>query len=52
MLSGIQTAPVSVRDLGEIDVKPAFRTRVEWYSGFCVKHGRAAARLSGVLKPN
>ena len=51
MLSGIQTAPVSVRDLGEIDVKPAFRTRIEWYSGVVIKHPRAAARLQGVLKP-
>lgn len=47
-LQGIQTAPVSVRDLGEIEVKPAYRTRVEWYSGLAIKHPRAVARLKGV----
>lgn len=46
---GIQTAPVSVRDLGEIDAKPAQRTRIEWYSGLALKHGKAAARLGGIL---
>jgi hypothetical protein len=45
---GIQTAPISVRDLGEIDAKPALRTRIEWYSGVVLKHPRAAARLKGV----
>lgn len=47
-LSGIQTGPVDVRDLGEIETKPAYRTRVEWYSGLCIKHPRAVARLKGV----
>lgn len=51
MLHGIQTAPVSVRDLGEIEVKPALRTRIEWYSGLVIKHPRAVARLKGVKKP-
>lgn len=49
MLHGIQTGPVDVRDLGEIDTKPAYRTRIEWYSGVVVKHPRAVARLKGVL---
>lgn len=48
-LHGIQTAPVSVRDLGELDSKPALRTRTEWYSGLVIKHPKAAARLKGVL---
>lgn len=48
-LHGIQTAPISVRDLGELDSKPAMRTRTEWYSALVVKHPKAAARLSGVL---
>lgn len=47
-LHGIQTAPVSVRDLGEIDSKPALRTRTEWYSGVVLKHPKCAARLMGV----
>lgn len=44
-LHGIQTAAMSVRDLGELKTKPAFRTRIEWFSGLVVKHPRAAARL-------
>jgi hypothetical protein len=48
-LHGIQTAPVSVRDLGEISAKPALRTRIEHYSGIVVKHPKSAARLKGVL---
>jgi hypothetical protein len=39
---------VSVRDLGEIDAKPALRTRIEWYSGLVAKGPRCAARLKGV----
>lgn len=45
---GIQTGPISVRDLGEVDDKPALRTRIEWYSGIVIKHPRAAARLKGI----
>jgi len=39
-----------VRDLGEIDEKPVFRTRIEWYCGMAVFHPRAAARLKGVVR--
>lgn len=45
LLSGIQSGPMSVRDLGELETTPAVRTRVEWFPGLCVEHGRAAARL-------
>ncbi|MEJ1931594.1 major capsid protein [Nostoc sp. NIES-2111] len=45
---GIQTGPMEVRDLGEQQAKPVYRTRTEWYSGFAVLHPRAAARLRGV----
>jgi len=47
-LHGIQNAIPSVRDLGELDATPAFRTRMEWYAGIALKHPRAAARLWGV----
>lgn len=47
-MHGIQTKPIEVRDLGEVDDKPALRTRIEWYSGFVIKHPKAAARLKGV----
>ncbi|QQV75875.1 hypothetical protein H5J25_09620 [Sphingomonas aliaeris] len=45
---GIQTKPIEARDLGEVDDKPALRTRTEWYSGVVFKHPRAAARLKGI----
>lgn len=45
---GAQTAPISVRDLGELDSKPAFRTRVEHYGTIVLEHPRCAARLKGV----
>lgn len=42
---GIQTEPMDVRDLGELDTKPAYRTRIEWYSAILAKHPKAVARL-------
>jgi len=48
-LHGIQTAPVDVRDLGEIETKPALRTRIEWYSGLVLKDPKCAARLKGII---
>lgn len=45
---GAQTAPISVRDLGEQQSKPAFRTRVEHYSTIVLEHPKCAARLKGV----
>jgi hypothetical protein len=47
-LHGIQTAPIDVRDLDELQTKPALRTRTEWYAGMVVKHPKAAARLRWV----
>lgn len=45
---GAQTAPIGVRDLGELQDKPAVRTRVEWYSTIVLEHPRCAARLKGL----
>lgn len=45
---GLQNGVIDVRDLGELQEKPALRTRVEWYAGIAVLHGRAAARLWGI----
>jgi len=42
---GLQNGEMDVRDLGEIDTKPVFRTRVEWYISMAVLRPRAAARL-------
>lgn len=48
LVSGIQSGPMEVRDLGELETTPAKRTRVEWFPGLCVEHGRAAGRLWGI----
>lgn len=48
MLTGIQNGNPDARDLGELETKPAFRTRVEWYAGIAIWHPRAAARLRGI----
>ncbi|MHC5779303.1 major capsid protein [Nostoc sp.] len=53
MLNGLQGAVdgvfgVSSRDLGELSIKPVFRTRVDWYTAIACYHGRAAARLYGI----
>jgi hypothetical protein len=47
-LMGIQNGTMSVRDLGELQTKPAFRTRVEWYAGIAVFHGKSVSRLRGI----
>lgn len=48
MLMGLQNGIPDVRDLGEIDTQPVFRTRVEWYVSLLMEHPRAAARLWGI----
>jgi hypothetical protein len=56
MLTGIQGrndgAPggfgISARDLGEIDSKPVFRTRVDWHCSFAIYNGYSVARLAGI----
>jgi hypothetical protein len=48
MLTGIQNGVMDVRDLGELQTKPAVRTRVEWFAGIALFHGKAAARLGGI----
>ena len=47
-LTGLQNGGIDVRDLGEIQTKPALRTRVEWYNGIAVFHGKSAARLQHI----
>lgn len=48
-VTGLTNGGVSVRDLGEVDVKPVWRTRIEFYCGIATFSGQAAARLKGVL---
>lgn len=47
-LTGIQNGGIQVEDLGELQSKPAFRTRVEWYPGIALWHPRAACRLYSI----
>lgn len=44
-LIGLQNGGIDVRDLGELEGAPVFRTRVEWYNGIAIYNGRAATRL-------
>ena len=48
MLGGIQSGTMMTTDLGELETKPVYRTRIEWYAGIACYHGRAAARLGGI----
>jgi len=47
-LTGIQNGGMAVTDLGELQTAPKFRTRIEWYAGLALFHGRACARIWGV----
>lgn len=44
-LTGLQNGTVDVRDLGELQTAPVYRTRIEWYNGMAVMNGRAITRL-------
>ncbi|MFJ2848321.1 major capsid protein [Streptomyces rubiginosohelvolus] len=48
-VTGLTNGGVQVYDLGELQEKPAYRTRLEFYTGLAVFSGKAAARLRGVL---
>lgn len=45
---GLQNGGIDVRDLGELQTSPVYRTRVEWYNGFAAFNGRAATRLYSI----
>ncbi len=45
---GIQNGAMDVRDLGEINTSPVYRTRVEWLVSLCLENPKAAARLGGI----
>ncbi|MEY2249313.1 major capsid protein [Streptomyces sp. BF23-18] len=48
-VTGLTNGGVQAYDLGELQEKPAYRTRIEFYTGLAVFGGKAAARLRGVL---
>lgn len=45
---GLQNGIMDVRDLGEIDAQPVYRTRVEWLVSMAVMHGKAVSRVWGI----
>ena len=48
-VTGLTNGGVQVEDLGQLQEKPAYRTRIEFYCGLGVFSGKAAARLKGVV---
>ena len=46
---GLTNGGMQVMDLGQLETKPVFRTRIEWYTGVALFGTRPAARLTGVL---
>jgi hypothetical protein len=49
-VSGLQNGAMDVRDIGELETKPAMRTRVEWYTSLGIFHPRSVAWIAGVKK--
>lgn len=47
---GITNGGLQANDLGELQEKPARRTRIDFYTGLVVQGGKAAARLRAVKK--
>jgi hypothetical protein len=49
-ISGVTNGGIDVYDIGELETKPAFRTRIESYMAIANFNGKAAARLKGILQ--
>lgn len=45
---GLTNGGVQVFDLGQLETKPVYRTRIEWFTGLALFGAQPAARLSGV----
>lgn len=50
-VAGLTNGGIQVRDLGELDTLPVFRTRIEFYCGLAMFHPKAAARLKDIKLP-
>lgn len=48
MVCGLQLGGMKVTDLGELESKPAHRTRIEWHTGMCIENPYAATRLRDI----
>lgn len=46
---GLTNGGVQTFDLGQLETKPVFRTRIEWFTGLALFGPQPAARLTGVL---
>lgn len=45
---GLQNGSIDVRDLGELETKPCYRTRIEWYCGMAMFNPLSVAKLEGI----
>lgn len=45
---GIQRSAPDIRDLGELQAKPVFRSRIDWDCGIALMRNDCAARLKGI----
>lgn len=45
---GISNGGIDVRDLGELDAQPVWRTRVEWYLGLAIYDPYSIGRLTSI----
>lgn len=48
-VTGLTNGGLQAYEVGELQEKPAYRARIEFYCGMAVFGGKAAARLTGVL---
>ena len=48
-VSGLTNGCIQVRDLGELETKPCYRTRIEFYCGVAVFHPKSFAVLDTSL---
>lgn len=49
-VSGLTNGGIDVRDLGELDSLPVYRTRIEFYVGMAMFNPKSAARLEGIVR--
>ena len=49
MTWGIQQFPLEVKDMGEMETKPTYRTRVTWNLGLATVNPRSLGRLYGII---
>jgi hypothetical protein len=47
---GLQNGGLEVRDIGELETKPVYRVRFEWFCSAAVFNPLSIARVYGILK--